>query len=99
MVQNGWRNIWLESDYTSVVMVYRNSSLVSVMLCNKWHNALHLGFKVISSHIYREGNCYADRLANMGHLVQGSGWLASLPPELHSDFFRERCSLPNYRFP
>lgn len=76
-MQNGWRNIWLESDSTSVVKVYRNSSLVLVMLCNKWHNALHLGFKVISSHIYREGNCYADKLANMGHFVQ-VGWLLYL---------------------
>ena len=98
-VQNGWRNIWLESDSTSALMIFSNASLVPVMLRNRWHNALHLGVQVISSHIYCEGNYCADRLANMSHLVQGPVWVASLPLELHSNFFRERCSLPNYRFP
>jgi len=55
--------------------------------------------EVLSSHIYREGNVCADRLANMGHAVQGAVWLSALPLELSFDFFRDRCGLPNYRFP
>jgi len=37
--------------------------------------------------------------ANMGHTMQGSVWLASLLDELKVDFFRDRCGLPNYKFP
>jgi len=55
--------------------------------------------KVISSHIYREGNCCADKLAALGHSMVGAVWLDTLPDELKIDFFRDRCGLPNYRFP
>jgi ribonuclease HI len=96
---NGWYNVWLESDSSSGLAALKNHALVPVMLRNRWHNACRLGVQVISSHIYREGNVCADRLANMGHSVQGAVWLSSLPPLLGSDFFRDRCGLPNYRFP
>jgi hypothetical protein len=49
--------------------------------------------------IFREGNSCADKLANMGHGIQDSIWLDTLPSELHFDFFRDRIGLPNYRFP
>jgi len=55
--------------------------------------------QVISTHIFREGNVCAVKLANMGHSVQGAVWVPTLPPTLGSDFFRDRCGLPNYRFP
>jgi len=54
---------------------------------------------MLSLHIYHKGNCCADRLANMGHAVQGSVWLTALPPELNFDFFRDRCGLSNYKCP
>jgi len=31
---NGWRNIWLESDSTSALSVFKNKSLVSMLLRN-----------------------------------------------------------------
>lgn len=97
--QNGWYNLWLESDSSSALAALKNHALVPIMLRNRWHNACQLGVQVISSHIYREGNVCADRLANMGNSVQGAVWLSSLPPALGSDFFRDRCGLPSYRFP
>jgi hypothetical protein len=36
---HGWMNIWLESDSTSALMVFSNSSLVSWLLQNRWHNS------------------------------------------------------------
>ncbi|XP_024632809.1 uncharacterized protein [Medicago truncatula] len=96
---HGWRNIWLESDSSSALLIISNSSLVPIMLRNRWHNTRSLGIQIISSHIFHEGNCSADRLANMGHTMQGSVWLNVLPSELHLDFFRDRLGLPNYRFP
>jgi len=60
-------NLWLESDYTSALLVFKNLSLVPVLLWNRWENACSLGIQVISSHIFREGNCCADQLARLGH--------------------------------
>jgi len=33
--KNGWRNIWLESDSTSALLVFKNRSLVLVLLHNR----------------------------------------------------------------
>jgi len=52
-----------------------------------------------SSHIFKEGNCCADLLANMGHSLQGTIWFSVLPQALQADYFRVRCGMPNYRFP
>jgi len=91
--QNGWRNIWLESNSTSALMIFSNSLLVPIMLRNRWHNARNLGIHVISSHIYREGNCCADKLAALGHSMVGEVWLDTLPDALKIDFFRDRCGI------
>lgn len=97
--QNGWYNIWIERDSTSALMVFRNSTLVPLLLRNRWHNACSSGVQVISSHIFREGNGCADKLASMGHATQGSVWMTSVPPQLRFDFFRDICGFPTYRLP
>jgi len=97
--QNGWSHIWLESDSTSALMAFKKPYVIPVLIRNRWHNACRLGVQVISSDIYREGNYYAYRLANIGHAVQGVVWLSALPSELFLDFFQDICSLSNYRFP
>ena len=94
--RHGWRNIWLESDSTNALMIFSNPLLVPILLRNRWHNTRNLGIQVISSHIFRKGNCCADYLANLGH---SEVWLDTLPHALTLDFFRDRCGLPNYRFP
>jgi len=97
--QQGWRNIWLESDFTSALLIFSKPMLVPIMLRNRWHNARQLGIQVISSHIFREGNCCANKLANMGHDITSAVWIDTLPTSVGLDFFRDRCGLPNYRFP
>ena len=97
--RNGWRNIWLESDSTSPLMIFSNYLLVPIMLCNGWDNSHNLGNQVISSNIYRKGNSCTDKLAALGHSMVGEVWLDTLPDELKIDFFWDRSGLPNYRFP
>ncbi|XP_024630688.1 uncharacterized protein [Medicago truncatula] len=97
--QHGWRNVWLESDFTSALLVFDNKSLVPILLRNRWHNACNQGIHVITSHIFREGNCCADLLANMGHSTQGSVWFSVLPQTLQTDFFLDRSGFPRSRFP
>jgi len=80
-------------------MIFSNSLLVPIMLRNRWHNARQLGIHVISSHIFPEGNCCANKLASMGHSSVGVVWLDTLPNDARLDLYRDRCGLPNYRFP
>jgi len=42
---------------------------------------------------------FTDKLASVGHSVQGSVWLFAPPNELKVDLFRDGCGVPNYRFP
>jgi len=47
-VQRGWSNVWLESDSSSAPLVFKNVSLVLVILRNQWHIARSLGIQVFS---------------------------------------------------
>ncbi|KAE9608127.1 putative ribonuclease H-like domain-containing protein [Lupinus albus] len=66
--QKGWENIWLECDSALVVDVFKGNSMVPWRLANNWHRCLAqispMCFKV--SHIFREGNSCADKLASFG---------------------------------
>lgn len=52
----------------------------------------------IYSHIYREGNVCANRLASFGTTTQGYVCWDLIPPFLTEDFFHSGLGLPNYRF-
>lgn len=41
--RKGWRNIWLESDSTSALLIFSNSLRGPIMLRNRWHNARRFG--------------------------------------------------------
>jgi hypothetical protein len=71
-------------------------SLLHLKVTNIYTYSLNL---YQNSHIFREGNSCADKLANMGHAITGAIWLDTLPAGVVLDFFRDRCGLPNYRFP
>jgi len=73
-------------------MIFKISTLVPMLLCNKWHNACNLGALVI--HIYHEENCCANMLASMDHFVHDSVWLSELPPTLSFHFFKGSHGLP-----
>lgn len=63
------------------------STLVAIRLWKRWHNCLHSGIQVNSSHTFREGNGCADKLANHGHFIQRSLWSTALPDSIREDFF------------
>jgi len=96
---NSWDRLWLECDSSSVVDAFKNHSLIPVRLRNRWHNCFQHGLMVICSHIFREGNCCADKLASFDHALTDTIWYSSLPLSLSTDFARDRNGLPNYRFP
>ena len=65
----GWRYIWLESDSTSVLACITSSSFSPPWpLRIAWFNCLaHIrSMSFCCSHVLREGNAVADRMANLG---------------------------------
>ncbi|XP_024632810.1 uncharacterized protein [Medicago truncatula] len=78
-----WVNLWVESDSSTTVLAFKNSTLIPVHLRNRWHNCFQLGITIICSHIYREGNCRADKMASLGHDLPDTVWFDVLPPSLY----------------
>ena len=83
------------NDSTSALMVFKNRSLVPVLLRNRWHNACNQRIQVI----FRQGNSCVDLLANMGHSIQDTTWFSVLPQTLQTDFSLDRSGFPRSRFP
>lgn len=50
------------------------------------------------SHIYKESNICADKLATYDFSIHGSCWRDSIPHVINEDFNYNRVGLPNYRF-
>jgi hypothetical protein len=50
------------------------------------------------SHIYREGNHCADKLASLGLTLHGFTWWNQIPPKIKGGFGRNRLGMPYFRF-
>jgi ribonuclease HI len=93
----GWLHIWVESDSQVAIRATKDNSIVPWDLRNRWSNCFSHHMCILFSHIFREGNCCADKLANHGHLIPGFLWWDSLPLFVRDDFLRDRFGLVNYR--
>ncbi|KAL6188353.1 hypothetical protein ACLB2K_039746 [Fragaria x ananassa] len=83
--QLGWQHVWLECDSTSVVECFSKSSFVPPwQLRTLWYNcvARTRSMSFFCSHVLREGNTVADRLANLGMSPSSWIWHASPPAEI-----------------
>ena len=70
--QKGWRNLWLETDSSLVVLAFQKDGNVAWFLRNRWKN-MKVKLRQMScvvTHVYREGNEVADALANHGLSLQ-----------------------------
>jgi ribonuclease HI len=96
----GWNNLWLETDSLLVTLAFKSSKVVPWSLRNRWANcmtkAATMNFFV--THVYREGNCCADILANIGLSLQSHAWWDHVPSQVGSEFNRNRLGMTNYRF-
>ncbi|KAF1862973.1 hypothetical protein Lal_00018817 [Lupinus albus] len=95
----GWRNIWLECDSALVVSIFNGKGKVPWKLENLWRRCLwwlsSMCFKV--SHLYREGNACADKLASFGVSSKVYTWWDVTPWFIFEEFNTNRLGLPNYR--
>lgn len=96
----GWHRLWLECNSTLVIQAFSLPDLVPWRLRTQWKNCLltssSMNLKV--THIYREGNHCADKLASFGVASRRFSWWDLIPDFINVDFFRNRFGLPNYRF-
>jgi ribonuclease HI len=98
--EKGWWNLWLETDSVMVTLAYKSPAMVPWMLRNRWFNCMHLlkDMNFILSHIYREGNALADRLASLGLGTTGFSWFDVIPREIMQAYNHNRLGLPLFRF-
>jgi len=66
----GLTNAWLECDSAVVCVAFTTRTNVPWMLRNRWNTCLNYCGKIrfMITHIFREGNVCADKLANLGFI-------------------------------
>lgn len=98
--QYQWRNLWLECDSAMVVNAFSNHNIIPWKLRNRWENCLNQVSKMnfLVTHVYREGNCCADALANEGLTLDVFTVWLEIPAFIRGNFVRDRLGMPNYRF-
>jgi hypothetical protein len=96
----GLSHMWLESDSILIVHAFSSSKVVRWPLRNHWDNCLLLisNMNFYVSHIFREGNHCADKLANLGLSLPDFTRWDCLPPMLLDYFGRNCLEMPYYRF-
>lgn len=96
----GWKHLWLETDSSLVVHYFNSPNLIPWHFRTSWANCLHItkqmAFHV--SHVYREGNSVADKLANYGVEHVGSHWWDFIPHFLVVSYGHDISSRATYRF-
>ncbi|XP_058776647.1 uncharacterized protein LOC131650967 [Vicia villosa] len=97
--QKNWNNLWLETDSTLVVLAFSKPHMVPWAFRSRWENVINhtKSINFLVTHIYREGNYCADRLANIGLHVQGFTWWDVVHREILMEFAKNSIGLPIYR--
>jgi len=96
----GLTNVWLECDYVLVCAALTARTNVLWMLRNRWNTYLNYCRKIMFrvTHVFREGNACADKLANLEFIDRESfHWYNRLPSILFLEFFMNVYSLLMYR--
>ncbi|RHN73363.1 putative ribonuclease H-like domain, ankyrin repeat-containing domain-containing protein [Medicago truncatula] len=95
-----WNFLWLESDSALVVNAFKNHSLIPWRLRNRWNNCLHIvsSINFMVTHVYREGNCCADALANIGLTLDHLTIWLDMPACIRGYYVQNRLGLPGFRF-
>jgi ribonuclease HI len=96
-----WKNIWIETDSTLVVLAFQNSNtVVPWNLRNRWSNILLLfrNLNGIVTHIQREGNHIADTLANHGCTLSSASFWLQAPVFISDRLAQNKLGIPSFRY-
>jgi hypothetical protein len=97
--QRGWKNMWIETDSSLAVMAFKNDSAIPCDPRNRWKNCKCLLYcmNFMITHVYRDGNKCADKLASIGLDLHGfTVWLC-MPNFLSSLLLHDKQGMPNFR--
>lgn len=96
----GWRNLWLESDSSLVVLAFHKNGQIPSALRNRWDNMKLIlrQMNCIVTHIYREGNEVADTLANYGISLQCITFWEEMPSFISAFMIKNQLGMPSFRF-
>jgi ribonuclease HI len=96
----GWHSLWVECDSKLAVLAFKSPNMVPWSLRNRWENCLFktLSMNFMITHVFREGNHCADKLANLGLSLQNYVWWVDIPLVIREDYSRNMLGLPCFRF-
>ena len=98
--RKGWLNLWLETDSMLVMLAFKSVTLVLWRIRTRWDNCLALTRQMNSmvTHIFKEGNCCSDKLANISLSSNTYLWMSQIHGQVSADYIRNRLGLPYFRF-
>ncbi|CAA7054654.1 unnamed protein product [Microthlaspi erraticum] len=86
VLENGWTDLWLEGDAKIIVDIISKRGRLRCEEARKHVNYINVVMPELSncvlSHVYREGNRAADKLAKLGHQFQNPKVWRVKPPEI-----------------
>jgi len=96
----GWRNLWLETDSSLVVLAFQRDGQIPWSLTNRWKNMKLIlrQMNCMVTHIYREGNEVADTLANHGISLQATTFWEEMPSFIRDNIIKNQLGMPSFRF-
>ena len=85
ILENRWRDVWLEGDAKALVDIIMEGRPVKSVEAKRHVDDINAIIKELDNwtftHIYREGNRAADKLAQMGHCLQKPHIWRDMPPD------------------
>ena len=96
-----WSNLWVETDFMYLVHLFNSRvGRIPWRFRNRWLRAVKMAsnMNVTISHIYREGNCVADKLASRASTSQNQIWWMGISDNLAPLAYRDHIDLPYFRF-
>ncbi|XP_058734324.1 uncharacterized protein LOC131606055 [Vicia villosa] len=98
-IEKKWSNIWLETDSIIVARLVHNVNLVPWSIINSWNNC-HFNFRhhgFLLTHIYKEGNCCADAITNLGYNYRNFTWYNYVVKEAREELLLNKFGFPKLR--
>lgn len=79
--QENWTNLWIDTDSMLASLAFKSPHTVPWQLKNRRENCLLMisNMHLMITHIFREGNHCADKLANLGLTVVNFTWWTYTP--------------------
>lgn len=98
-IDHNWTNMWLEIDSKLVVLAFSKSSIMLWKIRYRWDNCMNQidNFNFLATHIYREENHCAYKLANLVLEIANFTWWNDIHLVVESNFHRNKLGLPNFR--